>query len=120
MFVQVTHLCHWKSEHTKETCQDAVGWDCQQGLFAIADGVSTAILSDLWASILIEHFLKVPLLRQDPFEVAWWLSGAQEQFKAMAPRFDTLPWNVQRKGYNQGSYSTLATLPITDIGMGYA
>jgi Protein phosphatase 2C len=110
MFATLTRLRYWKSEHDETTCEDAYGDDCAQGLFAIADGVGTALYSHIWARILVEYFLAAPLMSDDPFEVEWWLRQAQEHYKAQAPQPAQVSWNAQQKVQHQGSYSTLATL----------
>ena len=110
MLAQVTMLRHWKSEHTAETCEDAVGVNSAYGLFAVADGAGTTLFSGAWADFLVRHFLTIPLMVADPFEVEWWVRLAQGQFKQDLPAQTDLAWNAQQKVQNQGSYSTLATL----------
>jgi hypothetical protein len=116
MLAQVTTLRHWKSEHTVETCEDAVGENSASGLFAVADGAGTTLFSGAWADFLVRHFLSVPLLDNDPFEVEWWVRLAQEEFKQAFPTQTDLAWNAQQKVQSQGSYSTLATLRISAQG----
>ncbi len=113
MLAQVTMLRYWKSEHSAETCEDAVGKNTAQGLFAVTDGAGTTLFADAWAEFLVQHFLRVPLLTNDPFEVEWWVRIAQEQFKLAFPTPVAMSWNAQQKVLNQGSYSTLATLRIS-------
>jgi len=110
MLAQVTTLRYWKSEHSEETCEDASGENTGAGLFAVADGVGTTLFSDAWANFLVRHFLHIPLLSNDPFEVEWWIRLAQEQFKHEFPINDNMTWNAQQKIQSQGSYTTLATL----------
>jgi hypothetical protein len=113
MFAQVTMLRHWKSEHNEETCEDACGENTALGLFAVADGVGTTLFSDAWASFLVQHFLHIPLLGNDPFEVEWWVRLAQEQFRNNFPAITNLAWNAQQKAQSQGSYSTLVALRVS-------
>lgn len=110
MLTQVTMLRHWKSEHNEETCEDACGENIAQGLFAVADGAGTTLFSDAWASFLVQHFLRIPLMSNNPFEVEWWVRLAREQFKSEFHTAINMPWNVQQKAQSQGSYATLATL----------
>jgi serine/threonine protein phosphatase PrpC len=114
MLAQVTMLRHWKSEHNEETCEDACGENTAQGLFAVADGVGTTLFSDAWANFLVQHFLHVPLLSNDPFEVEWWVRLFQEQFKNEFSAGANMAWNAQQKAQSQGSYSTLATLRVLE------
>ncbi|HJT54877.1 MAG TPA: hypothetical protein VJ761_00170 [Ktedonobacteraceae bacterium] len=113
MLAQVTMLRYWKSEHDEQTCEDAIGANTAQGLFAVADGAGTTLFSDAWADFLMRHFLRVPLMSGDPFEVEWWTRLAQEQFKNEFVGGANLPWNAQQKLQSQGSYTTLATLRIS-------
>lgn len=112
MLAQVTRLRYWKSEHEEETCEDAYGENIADGLFAVADGAGTTLFSGAWAALLVEHFLRVPLMSTDPFEVEWWVSLAQEQFKRNVPEPENMAWNAVQKAHNQGSHATLATLRI--------
>src|SRR5436309_14935051 len=109
MLAQVTMLRHWKSEHNEETCEDACGENTALGLFAVADGAGTTLFSDAWASFLVQHFLHIPLMSNDPFEVEWWVRLAWKQFKSEFHTAINMPWNVQQKAQSQGSYTTLAT-----------
>jgi hypothetical protein len=112
MLALVTMLRYWKSEHTDETCEDALNEHISQGLFAVADGAGTTLFADAWADFLVRYFLHTPLLSNNPFEVEWWIRLAQEQFKHTFPITPNLSWNAQQKTSSQGSYSTLATLRI--------
>ncbi len=108
MFVHVSTLQHWKSEHTAQSCEDAAGSRPQDGLFAVADGVGTTLFSGIWARCLVETFLDMPLLSDDPFEMEWWLREAMQRYSRQLPSTAHMPWNVQQKVLTQGSYSTLA------------
>lgn len=112
MLAQVTTLRYWKSEHSEETCEDASGENTEAGLFAVADGVGTTLFSDAWANFLVRHYLHIPLLSNDPFEVEWWIRLAQDQFKHEFPINADMTWNAQQKIQSQGSYTTLATLRV--------
>ena len=107
MLASHTQLRCWKSEHTEQTCQDFCSSEIAKGLFAISDGVGTAALSDLWAKVLVQHFLSVPLLSNHPFEIEWWLEQAQQLFRQQQP---DLEWGARQQIESQGSYATLATL----------
>ncbi len=115
MLAQVTKLRYWKSEHDEQTCEDAYGEDTANGLFAVADGAGTTLFSNIWARVLIEHFLSTPLMSNNPFEIEWWVRLAQEQFKQEAPGLENMAWNALQKAQNQGSHATLATLRVTNV-----
>jgi serine/threonine protein phosphatase PrpC len=116
MFARVTNLRYWKSEHDEQTCEDDGRGDIAHGLFAVADGAGATLFSNIWASVLVEHYLTVPLLSGNPFEVEWWVRQAQDQHQAQMPTLEGLAWNAAQKMQNQGSHSTLATLCFTDVG----
>ena len=115
MLIHVTRLQYWKSEHTEQTCEDACGYRPEIGLFAIADGVGTALFSNIWARSLVNCFLDLPLLNNDPFEVEWWLREAQTRYQQQLPALEEMPWNVQQKAQMEGSYSTLAAVRFKTV-----
>lgn len=112
MFVRMTILQHWKSEHDASSCEDAAQGDPTHGLFAIADGAGTTLFSHIWARVLVTFFLQVPLLSNDPFEVEWWVRQAQERYVQEMPTLPTSSWNVMQKIHTQGSHATLAALRL--------
>ncbi len=115
MFAQVTGLQYWKSDYDATTCEDAYSYRVLQGLFAMADGAGTTLFSHLWARLLVEYFIDVPLMSDDPFELEWWLRQAQERYKQHIPVAENMSWNAQQKMLNEGSYATLATLRIIEV-----
>ncbi len=114
MLVQVKKLQYWKTEHhDMNWCQDACELAPERGLFAVADGAGTTLFPALWAHILAQHFIDIPLMSRDPFEVEWWVRLAQEQYRDRMPKIEeSFDWSVRAKAQNQGSDSTLATLRI--------
>ncbi len=120
MFVQVTRLQYWKSEHDEMTCEDACKDDSLRGLFALSDGAGTTLFSNVWAQVLVDQFVTLPLLNDDPFEVEWWIRQAQETYKARVAALGVMSWNVLQKAQNEGSYATLATLRIINANTAFA
>jgi hypothetical protein len=114
MFATIKKLAHWKSEHDEQTCEDASDFKASSGLFAVADGVGTAAFSNIWARIIVQHFLAVPLLGEDPFEVEWWLRMAQEEYRKQAPDLAAMQ-GAARKKAQEGSYTTLVTLRVAAV-----
>ncbi|HEY1351964.1 MAG TPA: protein phosphatase 2C domain-containing protein [Ktedonobacteraceae bacterium] len=112
MFVRMTTLQHWKSEHDASSCEDAVQGDPARGLFAIADGAGTTLFSHIWAKALVTCFLQIPLLSNDAFEVEWWIRQAQEYYLQNMPTLPTSSWNALQKIQKQGSHATLAALRL--------
>src|SRR5579872_1031817 len=115
MRARVTRLQTWRSEYAAETCQDRLLDDLASGLFAVADGAGTTTFPRLWADVLVRHFLRVPLMSENPFEVEWWLRLAQETYTAERPRLESLSSDAREKESTQGSESTLATLRIARV-----
>src|SRR5436305_9019895 len=116
MLADVTMLRYWKSEHDEGTCEDACDAHIEDGLFAVADGAGSTLFSDAWATLLVKHFMHVPLMNSDPFEVEWWLREAQREFKKTIPMPENMPWNALQKMQSQGSHATLATLRVSAYG----
>jgi serine/threonine protein phosphatase PrpC len=114
MYADVTSLRYWKSERAGiATCEDALRYKVQHGLFCVADGAGTTLFSNIWADILVERFVQDPLMSNDPFEMEWWIRQAQKYYREQAPKSDKLNWNARQKALEQGAYSTLATLRFT-------
>jgi len=118
MYVTVTKLQYWKSEHGDDGCEDAAAYDVGRGLFAVADGVSTAAFSREWARFLVQRFVDVPLLSADAFEVDWWLRSAQDHYHA--PDAAALPPGVLREKAEEGSASTLVALRVSECRDAFA
>jgi hypothetical protein len=112
MFVRVTTLQYWKSDHDALTCEDAVQTDLARGLFALSDGAGTTLFSNIWARALVACFLQVPLLSNDAFEVEWWIRQAQQRYQQEVPPLAASSWNARQKAREQGGYATLATLRV--------
>lgn len=114
MFATITKLAYWKSEHDEQSCEDAFAVNPAAGLFAVADGVGTAVFSNIWARIIAKHFLTTPLLSSDPFEVDWWIRPAQEEYKNQVPNPMTLSLGARKKA-QEGSFTTLVALRLVKI-----
>src|SRR5579884_2083861 len=113
MRVQIKALKYWKTEHGEEGCQDAYRLDESKGLFAVADGAGTSLFPAIWARVLVERFIAVPLMSDHPFEVEWWLRPALEIYKTRIPAMSQLrDWSIQQKALSQSSDSTLAAVRI--------
>jgi len=120
MYARVVVLQHWKSEHSKETCQDKARHNIIRGLFVVADGVGTASYADVWADHLVRSFVDCPLLSNEPFEVEWWLGTPQARYKADTPRaqdFSTKDFSAHNK-LLEGSQSTLLAVRVIDLKPG--
>lgn len=123
MRAQIKELRYWKTEHKEEGCQDAHALNPAKGLFVVADGAGTTLFPAIWARILADHFVNIPLIIDPPqrsghpFEIEWWVRLAQEEYKVRIPnQASLLDWSIRQKAQNQSSDSTLATLRISDVG----
>ncbi len=118
MLVQTKNLQYWKTEHKDlNGCQDAYALAAEHGIFVVADGAGTTLFPAIWARILARHFVEIPLMSDNPFEVEWWVRLAQEQYKVqLQPVIDHLTDSfVIHKAQTQGSDSTLATVRISAV-----
>jgi hypothetical protein len=115
MFALVKKLQQEKVEHESDpaSCEDYSDFSIDNGLFVAADGAGTAIFANIWAKHLVEHFLKSPLMSENPFEVEWWIRQAQSTFTAKVPLVQD--WNAQQKAQADGSQSTLATMRVSEV-----
>src|ERR1700730_12641267 len=120
MFVQIKELQYWKTEHKDlNGCQDAYDLKAPDGLFVVADGAGTTLFPAIWARILTQHFIEIPLMSENPFEIEWWVRLAQEKYKdPIAGLEKSVDWNVLQKALNQGSDATLASLRISKVEEG--
>lgn len=113
MFAHVTRLQYCKSDHDIQSCEDALGIRLSDGVLAVTDGMGTTLFSNLWSRHLVNHFLDVPVLSDDPFEVEWWLRLAQEGYLQRLPAMEGMPWHLIQKVHNEGNFSTLAAICVT-------
>lgn len=114
MRVKITPLEFPKSEHTVENDEDALYNETAKGIFAIADGVSATLFSDIWSDLVVKYAVQNPLFSDDPFEVQWWLEGIQPRYEEATPKPEELPHHAQDKA-RSGSLCTLAVLRVTDV-----
>lgn len=107
MHLRVTSRRLARSGETLDRCADTVACEATRGCFAVADGVSAALLSEIWS-----HHLCDAALRAMPEEVSAaglerWLAPLRGE---MTRRLDDWargkPWNATLKAA-QGSSSTL-------------
>lgn len=91
-------------EHPEQN-EDACGWNSARGIGVVADGVSSAIFSRQWASILTEAVLNDPPNPQDAKAFAAWLTRHR---KTWSERIDvnSLAWHQKAK-LPHGAFSTL-------------
>ena len=102
-----------KDADQPSTFQDACTMDAERGVAAIADGVSSALFSGPWASILAEAAVADLPDPTDPQAFADWLQQQREKWPA---RIDTssLAW-FQRAKLPSGAFSTLLWLRVTEL-----
>lgn len=92
-----------------DECEDALAWDVDQRLFAIADGATDSAFQKLWANLLVEGFIAHPPPAYFPVALAaWvrdWLPGRQHQWDAGIP-WGGLPWHGLNKARQTGGLAT--------------
>ena len=90
-----------KAGNKPEECEDALSFDPQGRLFAIADGATDSVFQRLWAGLLVKGFINHPPDFSRPSSVKEWFGGwlktQQEQWNKNIPPLDTLSWS----GYNK-------------------
>src|SRR5687767_14296382 len=111
-----------KRGNAEHECEDAVARDDARGLFAAADGVSQALFSRDWATILVNRFRRDPFGRDDFDE---WLRAARAEWKQTVYRRwredwagrhgQDLPYTLAVKAA-AGSSATFAGLKIAGPG----
>lgn len=104
-----------KAGSEPEACEDAVGWDADQQLFAIADGATDSAFQKLWANELVNGFLHHPpesFFR--PALETWfadWLIARQGQWRANID-WANLPWHGFNKARQTGGLATFLGLRL--------
>jgi hypothetical protein len=93
--------------------QDAFALDAARGIAAIADGVSSALFSGPWATILTQAVVAAAADPRDPATFAAWLAQCRA---AWAASIDTssLAW-FQRAKLPTGAFSTLLWIRILEV-----
>lgn len=101
-----------KTGSTSSQSDDAVGWSMSEAAqtthLAIADGVTAAMFSRMWAQILVDRSVKIspygfPIARS-------WLSAARREFYSRI-NYDGMSWFAAEK-LKYGSQATLLTVRI--------
>lgn len=96
--------------------EDALAWNLQHGRFAIADGASESIGAKLWAQLLVEEFVRKPLLKPDLLDA--WVERFQPKWAdEMAGK--ELPWYAEEKA-EKGAFATLLGLVVKPDGQWHA
>ncbi len=88
--------------------------------FAVADGASDAIYSDVWSTILADSFCQNTSYEWEPAEYAAWLErcrSAWDVWEHQLRSTKTLPWFTTEK-LRYGSYSTFVGLSFANSGTG--
>lgn len=100
-----------KEDYSDEQCQDsyAILNDCG---YAISDGATHAIYSEIWAEILVNSFETLNIFSKDVFfNFDAWINQCQKlwQNKEEELKRKNLPWFTLKK-LNSGSYATFLGL----------
>jgi hypothetical protein len=91
--------------------QDAFCLDAQQGVAAIADGVSSAIFSRRWAEILTKRCVADPPQVHDRAALGEWLVEPRQQWAASIDP-SKLAWH-QRSKLKNGAFTTLLAATLS-------
>jgi len=107
MTVQVKGFQTPKNGSTSQECQDAVAWDENRNIFAIADGVSDSAFQSLWANLLVNGFVARAQSEQS-FTKDWlvaWLEAEQREWHSQV-NWNDIPWHGRLKAQQIGGQAT--------------
>ena len=107
MTIQVKEFQAPKNGSTPQECQDAVAWDENKSIFAIADGVSDSAFQRLWANLLVNSFVAKAQTQQN-FTMDWlaaWLLAEQKEWYSRV-KWDDIPWHGRLKAQQTGGQAT--------------
>src|SRR4051812_13624382 len=88
-----------------EENQDAFELNLEEGIAAIADGVSTGLFAGNWARILAKAAVAQPPRANKPAAIAGWLSDLRRQWSDSID-VASLAWHQKAK-LKAGAFSTL-------------
>jgi hypothetical protein len=81
-----------KKGHASEDYEDAFAGDPDRARFAVADGASESLFAGVWASLLVEAYVRSPLAC--PWSI--WLRPARKRWRKEASKRE-LPWYAENK-----------------------
>ena len=107
------YCCHLpKRGNSDEELEDAYAVSAVDGRFAVADGATEAVCSDIWARLLVTEFIAAPVQTPEQWtdslarmRQAWWSDVRQR----------TLPWYAEHK-LEQGAAATFVVLHVHPTG----
>lgn len=106
----------WLSKDAGFPCDDAHAIDASKGLAAVADGVSAALFSGLWARVLVQAIVDNPY--EPGADLREWLKPLQKRWRESVD-FSKLNYFQQMKLQETGgSFSTLLWVRIVPDSLG--
>ena len=93
--------------------EDAAAFDLTGRRFAIADGVSSAIFSDVWAKVLVDSAVKGDIPLNDAEALVEWLKPLRDEWKQSLP-VTMSDFQLQRLQLTRGGHSTLLGVDVKD------
>lgn len=100
-----------KRGNSTEEYEDASASEPDRGRFAVADGASESSFAGLWAKMLVEKFVRAPLLNRDTW--AKWLAPLQNRWSLQIGSNGTLPWYAEAKKA-EGAFATFLGIVLHD------
>jgi hypothetical protein len=99
-----------KQSNQADEYEDAFAADAEVGRFALADGASESSFAGRWAQLLVDEFVRTPLLSS----LHWteWLASVRGQWAGSADT-QPLPWYAEAKA-ELGAFATLLGVMILD------
>ncbi len=108
-----------KLGNRESDCEDSFSFRTRQMKFAIADGVSASIFSDIWARSITNIAVSGNYdFFQDPGTFILDLVQKAREKWYIKIKWDSLPWYLKNKAVS-GSYTTLVGLQFAEKGENY-
>lgn len=117
-----------KAGSKPEECEDALSFDPQGRLFAIADGATDSAFQRLWAGLLVKGFINHPpdFTSPKPSSVKDWFGGwlkTQQDLWNKNIQWDALSWSGHNKAKMTGGLATFLGIyffPNKPVWKGFA
>jgi hypothetical protein len=93
--------------------EDAAAHDISSRRFAVADGVSSAIFSNIWAKVLVESSIAGDVPIDDPDAFVQWLTPLRREWQQALP-VDMNEYTLRKLQETRGGHATLLGLSLLE------
>jgi hypothetical protein len=114
MIFQVQQFQAPKNGSEMKDCQDAIAYDVENGMYAIADGVSDSAFQQKWARLLVNSFVDQARAGEaiTPVWIAQWLEAQQKIWQSQL-NLETVPWHGRMKAGQIGAEATFLGIRLS-------